>query len=786
MSRSEEEFLEELRKAFAVEAEEHLQTIVNGLIRMEKGEHAKDREHLIEEVFRAAHSLKGAARAVNMAAVGNVCQAMENVFSALKKGLVTLATEGFDTLQRGADTISHLLASPEAQSDETVEAVVEQIDHIVNMEGASPGKLETTMPFMDQPTLSIPKAIPHIPPVPIAEDPPPPPGGAFCLPLADAPEESSSASDTIHISASKLDGILLQGEELISIKLAAEQHIFELRDILALFAPWKKELERAGTSVPGMKRPVPAGRRPAGQNGGHGGKNPLLDSWDWNLSRMMEVQNRLEKFLDMLQADRRTAGLLVDRLLDDTKTAMMQPFSTLLQAFPKMVRDISRAQKKDAVLSISGGDIEIDKRILKRLKDPLIHLLRNSLDHGIEPPEVRRERGKPQAGAVSIGISHIEGNKVQILVSDDGYGIDTDLVREAALKRGLISAEEVARLDDHGLWGLIFQSGVSTSPIITDISGRGLGMAIVEEAVHKVGGDISIESVEGKGTTFRMLIPLTLATFRGVLIQEYGHVFVVPTSTVERVLRFEKAEVRRVENRETICVDNTPTSLVRLGQVLQLPPPGESAGDRNTITAVVLTAGSKRMAFAVEAILNEQEVLIKNLGRQLVRLRNIAGATVLGSGRVAPVLNVTDLMRSALRASATALALSTAATTEVKRKSVLVAEDSITSRMLLTNILGAAGYEVKSVVDGMEAWRVLSESSYDILVSDVEMPGMSGFELTRQVRADKKLEELPVVLVTSLASPEDRERGVEAGADAYIVKSSFDQSHLLEVLKRLV
>ena len=498
---------------------------------------------------------------------------------------------------------------------------------------------------------------------------------------------------------------------------------------------------------------------------------------------MQELDARLSGLLAALHADRRTAGMLVDQLLEDTKTVLLQPFSTLLQTFPKMVRDISREQEKEAELVLNGAEIEIDKRILEQMKDPLVHLLRNAIDHGLEKPDVRLSHHKVQCGRITLDISQAEGNRVQILVTDDGAGIDAAKLREAAVKRGVISKEDADALDDHAALMLIFKSGVSTSSLITNLSGRGLGMAIVQEAVDKLGGRISIETKKGLGTTFRISLPLTLATFHGILLMEYGQYFAIPTANIEHALRIRREDVHTMENRETIMVNGTPLSLVRLGAVLGLEP---GAGEnRPMLSVVVLNFGSQRMAFSFDSLLHEQEILIKGLGKQLSRVRNIAGATVLGSGKVVPVLNVADLLKSAVRLGRQVSA-SSAVKTETQRKSILVVEDSITSRMLLKNILASAGFDVHTSVDGAEAWIALKERQFNAVVSDIEMPRMNGFELTAKIRADAKLAELPVVLVTALESRADRERGIEVGADAYIIKSSFDQSNLLEVVRRLV
>ena len=420
-------------------------------------------------------------------------------------------------------------------------------------------------------------------------------------------------------------------------------------------------------------------------------------------------------------------------------------------------------------------------------KDPLIHLVRNCIDHGIEKPEERKRKAKPLRGMVTVAVTQQDGNKVEIVVADDGSGIDVAKVRAAAVKLALASPEEAAELHEQQVLSFIFHSGVSTSPIITEISGRGLGLAIVREKVEKLGGRVSVESRPGGGTAFRMVLPLTLSTFRGVLIRVDEHQFVLPTSQIDRVVRISEEEIKTVENRETIVLNGQAISLVRLGGVLELRSKNIEGVSPKKAPAILLNSAGKRIAFLVNDVSAEYEVLVKNLGPQLPRVRNISGAIVLGSGKVVPILNVSDLMKSAVRMDAIPARLGVAVQeTETVKKSILVAEDSITARTLLKNILESAGYNVKTAVDGVDAFTALRTDAFDLVVSDVEMPRMSGFDLAAKIRSDKQLSELPVVLVTALESRQDRERGVDVGANTYIVKSNFDQSNLLEVIRRLI
>jgi two-component system chemotaxis sensor kinase CheA len=474
---------------------------------------------------------------------------------------------------------------------------------------------------------------------------------------------------------------------------------------------------------------------------------------------------------------------MVDELLDSSKKLLMLPCATFLNVLPKLVRDLCRDQSKEVELVVRGGAVEIDKRILEEMKDPLIHLVRNSIDHGVERPDERTRQGKPGRATITVSVMQVDGNKVEITVSDDGAGIAVEKVKAAAVKHGLVSTADARHLDETGTLALMFLSGVTTSPIITEISGRGLGLAIVREKAEKLGGRVAVQTQAGQGTTLQILLPLTLATFRGTLVQAAGQAFVIPTTNIERVGRVRVAEIKTVENNETIALDGRAVALVRLANVLELPAGAATEDEPVWLTFVVVTSGEKRIAFGVEAVLGAQEVLVKTLRKPLVRVRNIVGATVLGSGAAVLILNVADLLLSAVKVRPVAKSMPTRV---VERKALLVVEDSITSRMLLKNILESAGYRVRTAVDGLDALSLLKTEPFDGVVSDVEMPRLNGFSLTEKIRADRKLAELPVVLVTALGTQEDRERGVDVGANAYIVKRSFDQSNLLEALRRLV
>jgi two-component system chemotaxis sensor kinase CheA len=463
----------------------------------------------------------------------------------------------------------------------------------------------------------------------------------------------------------------------------------------------------------------------------------------------------------------------------------MLPFSTTLDVFPRMVRNIAREQGKEVDLQLEGGTVEIDRRILEEMKDPLIHLLRNSVDHGLETPEQRQASGKPRCGTLRVDVSQLDSNTVQILVADDGRGIEVEKVKNDAVDRGHLSRKEADELTDEEAFDIIFQSGVSTSPIVTELSGRGLGMAIVREKVENLGGMVKLESEAGAGMICRIELPVTLANSQGLLIRAGGKHYVLPITQVGLVMRLHRDEVQRVEGHDTIPLEGRAVSMADLAGLLG-GAQEENLAEEEFINLVVLEAGGKKMAFRVEQVISEQEILVKGLGSQLLRVRNVGGATILGSGEVVPILNPADLLKTAAMSGPSATSLGAGPGHEARAKNVLVVDDSITSRMLLESILVAAGHNVRTAVDGQEGFSLLKSENFDLVVSDVEMPRLDGFEFTAKIRADSQLSELPVIIVTSLDSREEKERGIEVGANGYIVKTSFDQDNLLKVISRFI
>ena len=786
---------------FKVEARELIQAMAGALGGMEKNPAPAERAKFNEAIFRSAHSLKGAARAVNVKEIESLCHAVESVFMEIKKRGVAPSQTLFDLLYKVLAGLDGLLRRLDATGPEVESPPTSGLVHELNLAlktlqtsgsgfqpevpatGKMPVPLQSGSGF--QPELLAPCEIPMQPhgkslaslssPSSLLEAAPPsrPP-----VPLL------HTNSSTVRVAASKLDAMLLQAAELIPPSMAAFQHAGRLRELGEGFAEWKKSWLRIRPAIRSLNQILnTTGDRPEDRH-----VSRLLEFVEGNQQFAEQMDRQVAEISRTAEHDHRTLASLVDELLERAAEVAMQPFSTVLDLFPRFVRETSREQNKEIDLVIHGAGLEIDRRILEEMKDPLIHLIRNCIDHGIETPETRAKAGKPTRGTITIRVSAQEGAAVELRVSDDGAGIDIARLKAAVIKDGLLSADDAAALPDEDALQLVFQSGATTSPIITDLSGRGLGLAIAREKVSNLNGEISVDSQPGRGVDFRIVLPLTLARFRGVLVKAGESLFMLPTAGIDQVIRMREDAVKTVENREAITVSEQTLALVRLVDLLSLPPESGHEAKSTHLAAVLLSSNGSRIALAVDAVLGEQEILVKPLGPQLAGLRDFAGATVLGDGAVIPILSIPEMMKRARQAGATPSRRQAPSGAFAKEaaKSVLVVEDSITSRSLLKSILETAGYKVETAVDGIDAFTKLRSSHFDLVVSDVDMPRMNGFGLTAKIRADKSLAELPVVLVTSLDSATDREHGIDVGANAYIIKSTFDQTNLIEVVRQLL
>ena len=789
MNKKQEEFLRELLADFMIEAAEHQQTIISGLLKLEKDLNEKDQQEIVETTFRAMHSLKGAARAVNIVEIERLCQGLESVLSLLKQRAISLSKYFFDTMHSAMDLLNqYIIDIAEKKKTISNDQLVSALKDVQSLcVGTTSPFKKTTLPVRsldDEPentsvnnpplsaTPTVSKAPTGIQPVDgetEIDDFSPPTGQV--MPVEDkkveyvGPDspyykrkekkvvrhEVSALKETVRIHVSKLSDLLNQAEELITAK--------------NMFGHDLKELKRVGVQHNKTKE----------KSGNSEDASSLIREDVSILAKNMDQHYRI-------------MARTVDDLLFSIKNTLLLPFSTVLDLFPKLVRDLASDTKKEVIFTVIGDDLEIDRRILEKIKDPIIHLLRNCIDHGIESPEERLKKNKSRSGEVNLVVEKINDGEITLTISDDGAGIQKEKVLESSIKLGLITVEKAEKLTDAEVSNLIFSSGLSTSPFITDLSGHGLGLAIVSEYISQIGGSVVVDFEKDKGTKFVITLPVTLQTFRGILVKIGENQFIVTINAIEKAIRIKVSDIRTLENRNTILYNGENIGLVWLEQVLNLSTRKQRIDRSSYLSALVLVSGQQRIAFVVDSILEEHEGIIKSLGSQLVNVRNVSGATLLGNGRVVPVLNANQLIEEANSMSSQGQLLSNIEAEEapVEKQHILIADDSITSRSLLRNIVESAGFIVQTAVDGFEAFKLLQEEPFDLVVSDVEMPRLNGFELTVKIRSDKKLSDLPIVLVTALEQSSDRQRGMESGANAYIVKSSFEQSNLIDAINRLI
>jgi len=758
MNDRERELRNRLLATFGVEAEEHVSALYDQLMKLERATSPEEIAPIIESAFREVHSLKGAARAVNIDSIERVCQGMESVFAAMKRNTLQVTPPLLDVLMRATRLVQQLKTSNESPASAPAIAIAPMLTALSD---GLQGRLPATNP-----------ATADAPPPRPAPDPPKPATGPLAI-AAPSREVERPTMETVRVATETLDAVRQQTEELVAEKAALTRLATELSDLHAIVSAWRKQWSQASGELRGG--PV------------SWSEERLREFLDANGAFADRLHTGIGNIARMANQSQRSFSAKADGLADDSRKLLMLPCSWLMDGLRHIVRDLGRDLGKDIDFSVAGGDIEIDRRILVELKDPFVHILRNCLDHGIETPAERSRAGKATRGKITVSIVRTPGSRIAIRVADDGRGIDTSKVRAAATKVGAMSSDELSHQSAREAMNLIFRSDVSTSPMITDVSGRGLGLAIVRQKVEALGGTVSVDSQLGGGATLTLALPNSLATFRGVVVRLGAYFFVVPTANVERAVRVSPAEIRSVEHREIVHLSGDALPIVRLSAALGFAQRATPSDPLAKMPALLVVSGHLRLVIVVDEIWQEQVVLVKSLGPHLRRLPALTGATLLGNGKVAPVLDGPELLRAAVRsAEAGSVIASAPKTQEQTKRSILVAEDSITSRTLLRGILESSGYAVETVVDGVEALAKLRVGRFDLVVSDVDMPRMNGLVLTSKIRADKNLADLPVVLVTSLESREDRERGVEVGASAYIVKRNFEQSNLLEVIRRLL
>src|SRR4051812_2150214 len=707
---------------FVEEVAEHVRSFNQDLLALESGQ--GDAPSLLQSLFRTAHNLKGASRAVDVSLVERACHGLENVLARAREGARPLDAAAFEILFATADAI-----------EDAGSRLKERQSLATSPLAALTARLGVTDPG----------------PAPLAAPP--------LAAVTDQAMADRRDGDTFRVNAVKLDTVLARSGELLLAVRQIERRLEEwgaLADAAAILA---LEFARVDTLL--------AAKRLGDDRG------PLAEVG----AGIEHLKDGLERLVAQAATGTRGLARTAKDLDSGVRRLRMVPFAEATQGLERTVRDLALAAGKEVTFKLIGHEVELDRAVAERLKDPLLHLVRNAVDHGIESASERTAAGKPATGTITVSAA-LKGAQVEIAIRDDGRGLDRERIREEARARGLPDSVE-----DRDLLALVFHPGLSTARTLTTVSGRGIGLDVVKSQVNALHGTVGLESIEGVGTTFALTVPLTVTLIRALLVEAGGRTFAVATTQVMGVRRLIPGEVRNVGDREMLAATAGLLPLVSMAQALGLAAPRRDRGQGGYV--VLVDAGTSRVAFVVDELLDEQDLVVTGLGRRLRRVPNVAGCALMEDGGIALILSAAELAESALQSPGRRL-VPGAAVPEPVRRRVLVADDSVTTRTLEKAILEEAGYVVRLAADGHQAWRILQEEPIDLLVADVEMPGMDGLTLTETLRHSPTLPRIPVVLVTSLGSDKDRARGLEVGADAYIVKGGFDRTGLLEAVGQLL
>ncbi|HEX9728904.1 MAG TPA: response regulator [Gemmatimonadales bacterium] len=726
-----DELSRRLRATFIAELDEQLGALNAGLLALESS--AADAEHL-KVVFRVAHTLKGAARAAGVLPVEHLCHRLETLLAAARDDRIALGRAEFDALFAAADALAGAGVQLKAGEEVTGPALATSL--------ASLGALEPTPPATPTPT----------------------PGGASVSAPAPAPA-ASEGNGYVRVPTERLDAMLLSAGDLLLSSGRVASRAAELETLLEVAHRGAVESRHANRAV----------RLALERSGAAPVAVQAVTGFEDHLRRLTQSVAQIARAAG---DDARVITRATEDVLYHLRKLRMRPFGEACEALPRLVRDLARATEKDVELALQGGDVEADRVVLDAVREALLQLVRNAIDHGVESPKARVKAGKPRRGRVTVEAA-LEADRLVVSVSDDGAGLNVPAIKTQLERRGVTPTA-----GDAALVRLLLETGVSTREKATPISGRGVGLDVVRAAVARVHGTAEATWTVGEGTRFTLRCPATLASLRTLLVGVGPQTLAVPTAYVERLFRINPEQIKRVEGRSVLSWAEGPVPIVALARLL---PPLIERPLEGPIPLVLLRAGGRRLAVAVDELIAEQECVVRPVGNGEDPIQHIGGAALLADGRIALVLDPITLVAAGLEADVGAgLTAGERRPGAPATRRVLVVDDSITTRTLEQSILEAAGYDVLTAVDGSDAWRALQERGADLVVADIEMPRMDGFALCEAIRGSKRFQQLPVVLVTALESPEHRARGLEVGADAYIGKSSFDQQHLLDTIRQLL
>ncbi|MCF7911212.1 MAG: chemotaxis protein CheW [Candidatus Cloacimonetes bacterium] len=634
-----DEFLQRIIAAFEIEAEEILETMTTSLLALEKADSEAERLELLELIYRQAHTLKGASRAVDILEVETVCQELETVFSILKSGERHLNAEGVDLLLRSIDLIRKILAvriGGDSSVSYNVISIVSSLKSLLIKlsNGSNSASEDAAVPVIDE------EMYEHEPVT----------AGMTSLPKIVSQQTFADDNwkqedrETIRVSISKLDKLLMQLEEMLAVKLSTIQMKKQLQVMLKHFARWRTGASEIIPSVNLLREIKGQKSENCCSQMEYKALQKTLRFLHWGDTLAKKTEADLARMLKFWEDESEAINLQVDTLLWDTKKIMMVPFSEVLELFPKIVRDLSRENGKSVKLIIRGEAIEIDRRILERLKNPLIHLLRNSIDHGIEKPAERKRKQKDEMGVISINLERSHKKRIRFTIEDDGAGINLKKLKMAVQAQGTIQNQDLEAEDK--LIQYIYRSGISTSDTVNEISGRGLGLAIMKRSIDDLEGTIEVKTEKDKGTRFVIELPVSLVTFRGIIVHAGDGEYVIPTTRIDRVLLIKKEDIKTIENKSIIYYERELVPLACLESILEK---GFSPPKSDRLLVMLINDEGRQIAIRIDGIEEEQEILVKSFNPHLKSIRNIAGATILGSGKIVPILNPQDMVNTVFK-----------------------------------------------------------------------------------------------------------------------------------------
>ena len=719
---------------------------------------------LLKEIMREVHTLKGTARMMGFVDIVTLSHKVEDMFVKVKEGDLQSTKGLYDIVFQALDMIANMVESKlkDARSTTNVEEMCSRLEVVLRASGL-PGKEEVSQRKADEVVSEIAesKIVENKPPSVLPVEP----EGKGAASEVNIPQEGKK---TIRIGLDKIEALYNHLVELIMTQMTFRQRYEDMMKLNQYARQLKTIKAESGADL---------GSRESDNKKLHQIVTRYNSVEDHFLKEITRHADAYET--DVVKLDAVTEGIR-----QQVMTMRMQPISTIFDLATRLVRDLSRQFNKEVDLVVSGTDVELDNNIIEILKAPLIHLLRNAIDHGIEEPSLRTSLGKKEAGTIALSAKQ-EGGDVLITVEDDGKGIDKERVKETAIHKGLLSEEEAKKVSDEEIYEIITKPGFSTSKIITDTSGRGVGMDVVKTVVDRLNGSLILESTKGHGARFILKVPATIALINVLILRVGNMTLAVPSAGVNSAVHIIGKDISTLEGKASAFIEGQTIPLIHMSDIFMLAK--EERGRDGRVPIIISRSDRGKIGFIVSEFLYEKEIVFQEFKGYLKRPRYFSGVATLGTGEIVLILNIQELVKARdLSGVSPITEVSKGVKPQVKKNAILVAEDSMITAELEKNILVNAGYEVDVAIDGIDAMDKLHGKKYDLLVTDIDMPRMDGFELTSKVRADKRLKDLPVIVVTVREKVEDKRKGIEVGADAYILKKEFDQSNLLNTIKRLI